>query len=131
LIGRFLWQRADRRLAELEQAGEEGLIVWDESVIEKPERIAEDRLVCRAIKQGAPIEGYQARLLQSTRRSPHLGAWHVLAGGAPAGAQRPSCVGRHAASGRPAALSLGQARGRGTYAEAMCGGLGTARAAYL
>lgn len=40
LIERFLRQRADERLAELEQAGEEGLVMWDESVIEKSESIA-------------------------------------------------------------------------------------------
>jgi hypothetical protein len=40
LIERFLWQQAENRLAALEQAGEEGLLLWDESVIEKPESIA-------------------------------------------------------------------------------------------
>lgn len=40
LIERFLQQRADERLAELEQAGEEGLVLWDESVLEKSESIA-------------------------------------------------------------------------------------------
>jgi hypothetical protein len=40
LIERFLWQQADQRLVALEQAGEEGLRLGDESVIEKPESIA-------------------------------------------------------------------------------------------
>lgn len=40
LIERFLWQQADARLTALEQAGEESLLMWDESVIEKPESIA-------------------------------------------------------------------------------------------
>jgi hypothetical protein len=36
----FLWQRATQQLAELEQQGEEALVLWDESVLEKPESIA-------------------------------------------------------------------------------------------
>lgn len=40
LIEGFLWQQADQRLAAFEDAGEEGLLLWDESVIEKPESIA-------------------------------------------------------------------------------------------
>jgi hypothetical protein len=37
LIEHFLWQQAAHRLAELQQAGEQALAVWDESVLEKPE----------------------------------------------------------------------------------------------
>ncbi len=37
LIGRFLWQRASQQLAQWTQAGEDGLVIWDESVWEKPE----------------------------------------------------------------------------------------------
>ncbi len=33
----YLWQRADTRLEELEAAGEEALLIWDSSVLEKPE----------------------------------------------------------------------------------------------
>lgn len=40
LIEQFLWQRAEQRLLSLEQAGEEALLLWDESVIEKPESTA-------------------------------------------------------------------------------------------
>lgn len=40
LIEDFLWRDAGRRLVELEQAGEEGLLMWDESVVEKPESLA-------------------------------------------------------------------------------------------
>ncbi|MDQ6602040.1 MAG: hypothetical protein M3Z19_04870, partial [Chloroflexota bacterium] len=40
LIARFLWQQADTHLTALEAAGEEALAVWDESVREKPERLA-------------------------------------------------------------------------------------------
>lgn len=36
----FLWQRATTYLEELEQQGEEALVLWDESVLEKPESIA-------------------------------------------------------------------------------------------
>ena len=36
----FLWQQATDQLEELEQQGEEALVLWDESVLEKPESIA-------------------------------------------------------------------------------------------
>lgn len=36
----FLWQRATTQLEELEQQGEDPLVLWDESVLEKPESIA-------------------------------------------------------------------------------------------
>lgn len=35
LIEQFLWQRGDVRVQELKGAGEEALVVWDESVLEK------------------------------------------------------------------------------------------------
>jgi hypothetical protein len=51
LIERFIWQQAEQRVAALEQAGEEGLLLWDESVIEKPESIAlEDLCAVRSSK---------------------------------------------------------------------------------
>jgi hypothetical protein len=37
LLEGFLWQQADRRLTALEQAGEDARLLWDESVLEKPE----------------------------------------------------------------------------------------------
>jgi Transposase DDE domain len=36
----FLWLRSTHQLEELEQQGEEALVLWDESVLEKPESIA-------------------------------------------------------------------------------------------
>ena len=36
-IVEFLWELGDHRLVELERAGEEALLAWDESVWEKPE----------------------------------------------------------------------------------------------
>jgi hypothetical protein len=44
LIADWLWREADTRLASLEAADEEALVVWDESVIEKPESLALDGL---------------------------------------------------------------------------------------
>ena len=40
LLERFLWYRADGTLAELQEAGETTLALWDESVLEKSESIA-------------------------------------------------------------------------------------------
>jgi hypothetical protein len=37
LIARFLWQRASQQVEQWTQMGQEGLVIWDESVWEKPE----------------------------------------------------------------------------------------------
>jgi hypothetical protein len=37
LISRFLWQRASEQLDQWPQAGQDGLVLWDESSWEKPE----------------------------------------------------------------------------------------------
>lgn len=39
-VERYLWQGADQRLRELEAAAEPALLVWDTSVLEKPESLA-------------------------------------------------------------------------------------------
>lgn len=39
LIARFLWQQAEQRLCALEAAGEQALLLWDESVLEKAESL--------------------------------------------------------------------------------------------
>lgn len=44
LIERFLWDQATIRLAALEAANEQALVVWDESVLEKPESLAAEGL---------------------------------------------------------------------------------------
>jgi uncharacterized protein YbjT (DUF2867 family) len=36
----FLWQRATEQLESMEQQGKDALVLWDESVLEKPESIA-------------------------------------------------------------------------------------------
>lgn len=37
LIDRFFWQEGDRRVGALHNSGETAIVVWDESVLEKPE----------------------------------------------------------------------------------------------
>jgi hypothetical protein len=44
LIVKFLWRQGSRRVAELQEEGERPLVIWDESVIEKPESLAAERL---------------------------------------------------------------------------------------
>lgn len=44
LIVKLLWRQGSRRVAELEEEGEQPLVLWDESVIEKPESLAAERL---------------------------------------------------------------------------------------
>ncbi len=41
---KFLWRQGSRRVAELQGAGERPLVLWDESVMEKPESLAAERL---------------------------------------------------------------------------------------
>jgi len=38
-LSRYLWQQAAQRLAELEAEGETTLLIWDSSVLEKPESL--------------------------------------------------------------------------------------------
>jgi hypothetical protein len=40
VIERFLWERAKSRLGQLREAGEDGLLIWDDSILEKAESIA-------------------------------------------------------------------------------------------
>lgn len=40
LIEHFLWRQADNRLTQLQESQQEALVLWDESVIEKPESLA-------------------------------------------------------------------------------------------
>jgi hypothetical protein len=44
LIGEFLWEQARQRWAALGQAGEPALLIWDDSILEKAESIASERL---------------------------------------------------------------------------------------
>jgi hypothetical protein len=44
LIVKFLWRQGSQRVAELQGAGERPLVLWDESVLEKPESLKAERL---------------------------------------------------------------------------------------
>jgi len=44
LIERFLWQHADQRVQQWKQQGQEGLVLWDGSVWEKPESLKSEGL---------------------------------------------------------------------------------------
>ena len=44
LIGCFMWQQGTKRVEELQAEGEQPLILWDESVIEKPESLQAEHL---------------------------------------------------------------------------------------
>lgn len=44
IIGRFLWQRASEFIDNQREQGETALVLWDESVIEKPESIVAEGL---------------------------------------------------------------------------------------
>ena len=44
MINRYLWHRGTERVAELQTEGELPLILWDESILEKPESLKAERL---------------------------------------------------------------------------------------
>ncbi|HET8842789.1 MAG TPA: transposase [Ktedonobacteraceae bacterium] len=43
-IDGFLWQRADAQIKQWEQRGEDGLVIWDGTVLEKPESLSPEGL---------------------------------------------------------------------------------------
>lgn len=43
-IEEFQWEQANRRVEELQEQGERPLVIWDESVLEKPESLQAERL---------------------------------------------------------------------------------------
>lgn len=43
-IVKFLWRQGNRRVSQLQAAGERPLVLWDESILEKPESLAAERL---------------------------------------------------------------------------------------
>ena len=53
LLEKFLWHRAEQCLTRLEQQGRTALAIWDESVLEKPESIA-DSSIRRGCARSAP-----------------------------------------------------------------------------
>ncbi len=55
LIERFLWQHADQRVREWKQQDQEGLVLWDGSVWEKPESLKSEGL--------GPVQSSKARRL--------------------------------------------------------------------
>ncbi len=74
-----LWQRAQTRLGELEQSGEEALVRWDESVREKPESIQLEGLCAVRASKARRDPPHQTRRLQSTGRASYVCSRHALA----------------------------------------------------
>jgi hypothetical protein len=65
LISDWLWQRADTRLGALEAEGKAALVLWDESVIEKPESRKAEGL--------CPVRSSKAKRLARSRPGPSSG----------------------------------------------------------
>lgn len=64
-IDPFVWQRADAQIRQWEQLGEEGLVLWDGTVLEKPERLAPEGLCAvrssKAVRLTHVKRGYDHR----------------------------------------------------------------------
>jgi hypothetical protein len=101
LIERFLWQRADQYVADLEQAGEEGLVRWDESVLEKSESIALEGLCAVRSSKAARLKRIKPGYYTPPGWPSHFRSRHELAGGAAAGSDRPARAGCHALVDHP------------------------------
>jgi hypothetical protein len=55
-LEQFLWWRAEQRLQQLEAQGHDGLVIWDESVLEKPESLALEGLCTVRSSQAARLK---------------------------------------------------------------------------
>jgi Transposase DDE domain len=56
LIARFLWDQATTRVQQLCAAGEEAILLWDESVLEKPESLAAEGLCAVRSRKAARLK---------------------------------------------------------------------------
>jgi hypothetical protein len=54
-IDTFLWQRADAQIRQWEQLGEEGLVIWDGTVLEKPESLAPEGLCAVRLRKAVRL----------------------------------------------------------------------------
>ncbi len=54
-IDEFLWQRADQQVQQWEEQGQEGLVIWDGSVWEKPESLAAEGLCAVRSSKGGRL----------------------------------------------------------------------------
>ena len=97
-IDHFVWQRADARLQQWAQLGEEGLVIWDGTVLEKPESLAKDGTVRGTLLQSRALDPRQEGLLSSSGGS-HLcarSAWDRSLVGRSARTSGASQLDRHA-----------------------------------
>lgn len=65
IIEHFLWWRASQQVQQWESQGEEGLLIWDSSVWEKPESLKSEGLGPVQYSQGQTADPRQARLLHA------------------------------------------------------------------
>jgi hypothetical protein len=61
IIDRFLWWRADQQVEQWQSQGEEGLLIWDSSVWEKPESLKSEGL--------GPVQSSKAKRLTHVKPS--------------------------------------------------------------
>ena len=97
-IDTFLWQRADAQIKQWEQLGEDGLVIWDGTVLEKPESLAPEGLCAvrssKAVRLTHIKKGYYHPAFRSHLCARH--AWHWSGVGRSAGKSGPPEFNRHA-----------------------------------
>ena len=76
-IDTFLWHRADAQIKQWEQLGEDGLVIWDGTVLEKPESLAPEGLCAvrssKAVRLTHVKRGYYHPAFRAHFRARH--AW--------------------------------------------------------
>ena len=97
-IERFLWRRASQQVEQWESQGEEGLVIWDGSVWEKPESLKSEGLGPVQGSQGQTLDPCQTRLLHASRQADQCAglAWGGLVAGGSQPQARAGPVGGHA-----------------------------------
>ena len=66
-IEEFLWGRADQQIQQWQAWGEDGLMIWDDTVLEKPESLAPEGLCAVRSSKAKRLTSLQKGLLSPSQ----------------------------------------------------------------
>ncbi|HEV2238266.1 MAG TPA: transposase [Ktedonobacterales bacterium] len=104
----YLWQQADRRLAALEASGAAAVLIWDSSVLEKPESLASPDLGSVRSSKARRLTRIKPGFYQPSRRPIFVPGWQWLG---------VLLLGRSAQSGPPSVVQMRWWTNRGPQAS--------------
>lgn len=107
-ITRYLWQQAAQRLTTLEAAGETPLLIWDSSVLEKPESVATPDLGAVRSSKARRLTRIRPGFYHPPTRQLVVPGWHWLG---------LLLLGRSVASGPPTVAHVRWWTNRGPHAS--------------